>query len=81
MLHREHQVATRVPQIEIGIAEGVEIGRSAKTLAGLDGCGSRLAGVMHEDDGEVEALAVRRGVLEGVVGSRQTSAPRRPNTR
>ncbi len=55
MLHRERQVSAGPAQIEIGIAEGVQIGRSTETLAGVQACGHRLAGVMHEHDGEVEA--------------------------
>jgi hypothetical protein len=46
----ERGVGAEAPEVEVGVAEGVQIAGAPQTVAG-DAPGGRLAGVMHEQDG------------------------------
>ena len=73
MLGGEHEVFLDSPQVEIGIAEGVDVAGAAKPLAGGGTSSGVLAGVMHQHHRDVELplqrakVGQQRGHFAGIV--------------
>ena len=59
---QDDAIVTVAPEIEVGIAPGVEFGRSAQGLTGADGAGA-LSGVV--DDGDGDGVAPLQFAQEG----------------
>jgi len=64
VLDREHERVSGASQVEIRVAPGVQIAGAAEALSGLCAGGSILAGVVGDDDGEVEFTLERAQVGE-----------------
>ena len=54
MLVGQHQPLPAAAEVEIGVAEGVDVAGAAKSLAGGDSPRGVLAGVMHQHHREVQ---------------------------
>ena len=54
MFAGQQQVFAGTSEVEVGIAEGMDVPRTAQSLPGSEAGGRVFAGVMDEDDGEIE---------------------------
>jgi hypothetical protein len=64
VLDGEGEVALLTSQVEVGVTPGVEVPGAAETLAGLPAGAAVLAGVVDDEDGDVEVALERAEIAE-----------------